>query len=161
MTWWLCLYVSMVPLWDRISQTAKRFLQATNQDSSCVVNDNRYKKISLLSQNISYGLIPRHLIIHVLYNPTRISAIFRAHSIFMCSMWLSSKELGVNGRIILKRIFKEWYGEAWTGLIWLRMSTGSGSLWMRQWNFGFHKILGICLAEELLLASHERLGLMD
>jgi hypothetical protein len=28
------------------------------------------------------------------------------------------------GRIILKRIFKKWDAEAWTGLIWLRIGTG-------------------------------------
>jgi len=27
----------------------------------------------------------------------------------------------VDGRTILKRIFKKWNGEAWTGLFWLRM----------------------------------------
>jgi hypothetical protein len=31
---------------------------------------------------------------------------------------------GVDGRIILKWIFKKWDGRAWTGLIWLRIGTG-------------------------------------
>jgi hypothetical protein len=34
---------------------------------------------------------------------------------------------GVDGRIILKRIFRNWDG-AWTGLIWLRIVTVGGLL---------------------------------
>jgi hypothetical protein len=33
-------------------------------------------------------------------------------------------DLGVDVTIILRWIFKEWCGEAWTGLIWLRIGTG-------------------------------------
>jgi hypothetical protein len=35
---------------------------------------------------------------------------------------------GVDRRIILKWIFKEWNGWAWTGLSWLRIGTGGGLL---------------------------------
>jgi hypothetical protein len=35
---------------------------------------------------------------------------------------------GLDGRIILKWIFKKWDGKAWTGLIWLRIGTGGGLL---------------------------------
>jgi hypothetical protein len=34
----------------------------------------------------------------------------------------------VDGRIILKRIFKKWDGGAWIGLICLRIGTGGGLL---------------------------------
>jgi len=35
---------------------------------------------------------------------------------------------GVDGRIILNWIFKKWYGEAWTGLLWLRIGKDGGRL---------------------------------
>jgi hypothetical protein len=35
---------------------------------------------------------------------------------------------GVDGRIILKLIFKKWDGMAWPGLIWLRIGAGGGLL---------------------------------
>jgi hypothetical protein len=35
------------------------------------------------------------------------------------------QDLSVDGRIILKLIFKKWNG-AWTRLIWLRIGTGNG-----------------------------------
>jgi hypothetical protein len=34
------------------------------------------------------------------------------------------EDLGTDGMIILKLIFKKWKREAWTGLIWLRIGTG-------------------------------------
>ena len=54
------------------------------------------------------------------------------------------EELGLNGRILIKWIFKMWDGEAWTGLIWLRIGTGGWRLWMRLWTFVFHE-MGKCL----------------
>jgi hypothetical protein len=36
---------------------------------------------------------------------------------------------GVDGRIILRWIFREWVGGALTGLIWLRIGRGGGHLY--------------------------------
>ena len=34
----------------------------------------------------------------------------------------------VDGRIILRWIFRKWDGVAWAGLMWLRIGTGGGNL---------------------------------
>jgi hypothetical protein len=35
---------------------------------------------------------------------------------------------GIDGRIILRWIFRKWNVEKWTGLIWLMIGTGGGHL---------------------------------
>ena len=38
------------------------------------------------------------------------------------------KDLGIDGRIFIQRIFNSWDVEAWTELTWLRIRTVSGLL---------------------------------
>jgi len=38
---------------------------------------------------------------------------------------------GVDGRIILRWIIRNWNVGAWTGASWLRTGTGGGHVWMR------------------------------
>ena len=45
----------------------------------------------------------------------------------------------VDGRIILRWIFRKWEGVVGTGWSWLRIGTGGGNLWVRWWTFGFQK----------------------
>ena len=49
----------------------------------------------------------------------------------------------VDGRIILRLIFRKWEGVVGTGWGWLRIGTGGGRLWGRWWTFGFRKMRGI------------------
>jgi hypothetical protein len=41
---------------------------------------------------------------------------------------LRARELGAEGRIILKRIKTEWSGRNWDGIIWLRILSTCGPL---------------------------------
>jgi hypothetical protein len=38
------------------------------------------------------------------------------------------EEISVDGRIILRWVFKKWNVGTWTGLFWLRIGTGGGLL---------------------------------
>jgi hypothetical protein len=39
-----------------------------------------------------------------------------------------SEDPCIDGRIILKWIFRKWVVRAWTGLVWFRIGTGGGHL---------------------------------
>jgi hypothetical protein len=45
----------------------------------------------------------------------------------------------VDGRIILRWIFRKLEEVVGTGWSWLRIGTGGGHLWVRRGTFGFHK----------------------
>jgi hypothetical protein len=43
----------------------------------------------------------------------------------------NSKDIGIDGSIILEWKLGKYGGKVWTGSIWLRMSTRGGLLWAR------------------------------
>ena len=84
----------------------------------------------------------------------------QAYSGFRCGTMREREHLEepcVDGRIILRWIFRKWDVGLWTGLIWLRIVTSGGLLWMRYWIFGFYKMRGIGWLAENQLGSQERL----
>ena len=65
------------------------------------------------------------------------SVLFSADSTLRTGFWWGRmrvryhlEDLVIEGRIILKCISMKWNEEAWTGLIWMRIGTGGGLLWM-------------------------------
>jgi hypothetical protein len=50
---------------------------------------------------------------------------------FGAEIWKRKDHLENTRRILLKEILKNFFGMAWTGLIWLRIGTRGGPLWMR------------------------------
>ena len=63
------------------------------------------------------------------------------------------EDLVVGGWIILKLIFKKWDGEAWNGLLWLRV----GAMWQVHANAVMH----LQVPPEYLFASREELCSME
>ena len=52
-----------------------------------------------------------------------LPSIYKVHNF---NAYKEGMDPGVDGRIILIWIFRKWDVGAWTGLIWLRIGTGSG-----------------------------------
>jgi hypothetical protein len=63
------------------------------------------------------------------------------------------EDLVVDGRIILKLVVKKWDGEAWNGLLWLRVGT--------MWQALASTIMHQQVPAEYLLASQEELCSME
>lgn len=51
----------------------------------------------------------------------------------------------------------KYYVTVWNWVIWVRIETNRGLLWVRQWTIAFHKGVRSCLLPEWILASKEML----
>ena len=67
---------------------------------------------------------------------------------------LRERDLGIDGRIIWRWIFRKWDMGVWIGSSWLRIGTSDRNLCMQKWTFLFHKIWIIFWLTENLLVSH-------
>jgi hypothetical protein len=52
-------------------------------------------------------------------------------------------------------------GVVWTGSVWLRIGTGGELLWIRNWTFGFRKMLGSYRVSKQLGVSRVVLSSME
>jgi hypothetical protein len=68
---------------------------------------------------------------------------------------------GVDGRLILRWIFRKWEVAVWTVSRGLRTGKCGGHLLMRQWTFRFYKMRGISWLTENRLVSQEVLCSME
>jgi hypothetical protein len=67
------------------------------------------------------------------------------------------EDLGVEGKIIIKYIFKKWDG----GVYWIHLAQNSDKWWAslkRVINSGVHKMLGVSWLDKRLLSSEEGLS---
>lgn len=53
------------------------------------------------------------------------------------------RDLSIDEKI-LKSISKEQCLRMWNEFIWVRIGSSDWILWIRQWNFSFHKVIEIC-----------------
>jgi hypothetical protein len=64
----------------------------------------------------------------------------------------------VGGWTISKWILERQDGIVWIGLIWLKIRTSGGLLWIRYWTFGFHEMLGSSWVAAQLMTPQEGLS---
>jgi len=102
-----------------------------------IVDFWRQRYIGLLRQNfttflhIKLTVIARLTLVAPKWSPElAIETIYVLINTFILrTICKCLEDPGVDRRIILTRIFSKWDGEGtWTGLIWLRIGTGSGRL---------------------------------
>jgi hypothetical protein len=78
-----------------------------------------------------------------IFRPKKIRRLRPGYWVPEASMLTTRPPKPLDGRIMLRRIFREWDVGVRTGLGWLSIKTAGGHLWIRQWTFGFRKMQGI------------------
>jgi hypothetical protein len=108
-----------------------------------VSKGNRQAMIEEFIQTIKYSIKPyllhvwSHIFIFLITIYSWINNVFVTSFIAYIGFWWGNLrerdhlgDPGIDEKVILKWIIRQWDVGVWTGSIWLRIGTGGGHLWM-------------------------------
>ena len=100
----------------------------------------KFNKLAITPTDLCYIVTKTHIINEESTNTVKQNTLrYPHHIITPCNFNILYNKHYVDGRIILRWIFRKLEGVVGTGWSWLRIGTGGEHFWVRRGNFGFHK----------------------